>query len=72
MRYRVEIYDANKKNDLTFYFNELLNRESLNKIVRKNLNKFQSNVKAYVYDTHENKKVLAMFFPQDFKSLLIK
>jgi len=72
MRYRVEIYDANKAHDLTFHFNDILNREALNKVVRKHLNKFQGNVKAYVYDTAEKKKVLALFFPTDFKSLLIK
>jgi hypothetical protein len=71
MRYRVEIYDANKAHDLTLHFDDILNREALNKVVRKNLSKFQGNVKAYVYDNVENKKILAMFFPTDFKSLVI-
>jgi hypothetical protein len=71
MRYRVEIYDANKAHDLTFYFNDILNREALNKLVRKNINKFQGNIKAYVYDMETKKKILAMFFPTDFKALQV-
>ena len=65
MRYRVEIYDANKAHDLTIYSANSHNRESLSKLVKTNLNKFQGNIKAYVFDMQDNKKVFAAFFPEE-------
>ena len=65
MRYRVEIYDANKAHDLTIYSATNYNREALTKLVKPNLNKFQGNVKAYVFDTQDNKKIFAAFFPEE-------
>jgi len=70
MRYRVEVYDANKAHDLTIYSKDSLNREALNNVVKSNLNKFQGNVKAYVYDTKEKKKTLAMYFPEEYISYI--
>ena len=65
MRYRVEVYDANKDHDLTVYSANSFNRDALTKLVKTNLNKFQGNVKAYVFDMQDNKKVFAAFFPED-------
>jgi hypothetical protein len=65
MRYRVEIYDANKAHDLTIYSANSYNREALTKLVKPNLSKFEGNVKAYVVDTQDNKKVFAAFFPEE-------
>ena len=70
MRYRVEVYDANKAHDLTFYFKEGVNRELITQIVKDNLNKFQGNIKAYVVDTKQNKKVFAAYFPEEIHSLI--
>ena len=65
MRYRVEIYDANKDHDLTVYSANSFNRDALTKLVKTNLNKFQGNIKAYVFDMQDNKKVFAAFFPEE-------
>jgi hypothetical protein len=70
MRYRVEIYDANKAHDLTIYSANSFNRDALTKLVKTNLNKFQGNVKAYIVDTQENKKVFAAFFPEEIHRLI--
>ena len=70
MRYRVEIYDANKAHDLTLYYDENLNRNSLTRLVKDNLNRFQGNIKAYVYDNNVNKKVLAAFYPESIHNLI--
>jgi hypothetical protein len=70
MRYRVEIYDANKAHDLTIYSEENLNRNSLTRLVKDNLNRFQGNIKAYVFDTNQNKKIFAAFFPENIHNLI--
>jgi hypothetical protein len=70
MRYRVEIYDANKAHDLTLWSANSYNRDALTKLVKTNLKKFQGNVKAYVVDTQENKKVFAAFFPEEIHNLI--
>ena len=70
MRYRVEVYDANKAHDLTLYFNENLNRVKLTNVVKENLKRFQGTIKAYVVDTKENKKIFAAYFPEEIHSLI--
>ena len=70
MRYRVEIYDEIKSNDLTIYSDEKLEREVLSKIVFSNLPKFKGNVKAYVFDEVSKKKISASFYPMDVRSLI--
>jgi len=70
MRYRVEIYDANKAHDLTLYFKENVNREAITKAVKQNIKRFQGTVKAYVVDTKENKKIFAAYFPEEIHSLI--
>ena len=54
-RYRIEIYDQVKSNDLTIYSDENLDRQVLSQIVFSYLPKFKGNVRAYVFD--QNKKI---------------
>ncbi len=62
--YRVEIYDANKSNDVTIYSDQGVDREYLNELVFSNLRKFHGRVNAYVYDNVKKKKVTAMFLDE--------
>ena len=68
-RYRVEIFDEVKSNDVTLYFNEGVNREHLNELVFSNLRNFSGNVKAYVYDSLKKKKTVAMFLPTEIVNM---
>ena len=72
MRYRVEIYDDVKANDLTLFFNEPIKKERLDKLVSKNLYRFVGNVRAYVVDSKRNKKVVAAYLPMERVSELKK
>jgi hypothetical protein len=65
MRYRVEIYDEVKKNDLTIYSDQGIDKEYLTEIVFSNITKFSGNVKAFVYDKAKNKKVVALYLPME-------
>jgi hypothetical protein len=64
-RYRVEIYDDNKANDLTIYSDEGISREYLSELVFGNIRQFAGNVRAYVYDTKKKKKTLAIYLPME-------
>ena len=64
-RFRIEIYDEVKQNDLTMYSEQGVDKEHLTEIAYSNLNKFQGNVKAFVYDTLKKKKVTAIFLPME-------
>ena len=76
MRYRVEIYDEVKSNDLTIYSETKVDKEHLDEIVFSNLTKFDGNVKAFVFDTLKKKKTSAAFVPiettQRLKTLIPK
>jgi hypothetical protein len=63
-RFRVEIYDANKLNDLTIYSEQGIDKDYLTEIVFSNLSRFSGNVKAYVYDEIKKKKTVALFLPE--------
>jgi hypothetical protein len=63
MRYRVEIYDEYKGNDLTFYSENNYDRDRLVRLVKDNVYKFDGDIRAYVYDNIKNKKIIAMFLP---------
>jgi hypothetical protein len=63
-RYRVEIYDANKANDLTIYSEQGVDKEYLTELVFSNLNKFSGKVNAYVFDNVKKKKTTAMFLDE--------
>lgn len=64
-RYRVEIYDDNKANDLTIYTDEGVNREYLGELVFGNIRRFAGNVRAYVYDNKKKRKTLAIYLPME-------
>ena len=49
-RFRVEIYDANKMNDVTIYSDSGVDKEYLTELVFSNLRKFSGKVNAYVFD----------------------
>lgn len=64
-RYRVEIYDANKLNDVTIYSDSGVDKEYLTELVFSNLRKFSGKVNAYVFDNVKKKKTTAMFLNED-------
>ena len=67
-RYRVEIYDANKMNDVTIYSDSGVDKEYLTELVFSNLRKFSGKVNAYVFDNVKKKKTTAMFLNEDIVS----
>ena len=64
-RYRVEIYDEVKSNDLTIYSNEGVNKEYLTELVFSNLRRFSGNIRAYVFDNLKKKKTTALYLPME-------
>lgn len=66
MRYRVEIYDQVKANDLTIYSDQGVDKVYLTEMVFSNMRRFVGDIKAYVYDTKEKKKITAMYLPMEF------
>jgi hypothetical protein len=64
-RYRIEIYDEVKSNDLTIYSDVSVDRDYLNEIVFSNLKTFSGNVKAFVFDSQKKKKITAMMLPME-------
>ena len=64
-RYRVEIYDDNKANDLTIFSDEGISREYLSELVFGNIRQFAGNVRAYVYDNKKKTKTLAIYLPME-------
>ena len=62
-RYRVEIYDEVKSNDVTLHFDTFITKERLDNLVSKNLSRFVGNIRAYVFDNKKNKKVVAAYLP---------
>jgi hypothetical protein len=64
-RFRIEIYDENKANDLTLYSDEGVNREYLSEMVFSNLRNFAGSIRAYVYDNKKKQKTLAIFLPME-------
>jgi hypothetical protein len=63
-RYRVEIYDANKMNDVTIYSDSGVDKDYLTELVFSNLRKFSGRVNAYVFDNVKKKKTTAMFLDE--------
>lgn len=64
-RYRVEIYDEVKENDLTIYSEQGVDKEYLTEIVFSNLRRFSGNVRAYVFDNLKKKKTTALYLPME-------
>ena len=59
-RFRVEIYDADKNNDLTILSDQGMDKETLSEIVFFHINRFNGKIRAYVFDTLKNKKTTAL------------
>ena len=68
MRYRVEIFEEVKSNDLTIYSEQGVDKEYLTELVFSNIRNFDGNIKAYVYDTLRKKKVTALYLPMEIVS----
>ena len=66
-RYRIEIYDEVKLNDLTIYSDENLDRQALSQVVFSYLPKFKGNVRAYVFDQNKKIKTAAAFYPMGYR-----
>ena len=64
-RYRVEIYDENKANDLTIFSDEGVSREYLSELVFGNIRRFSGTIRAYVYDVKRKRKTLEIFIPME-------
>ena len=64
-RFRIEIYDENKLNDLTLYSEQGVDKEYLTELVFSNLSQFSGRVKAYVYDELKKKKTVALLINQE-------
>ena len=64
-RFRVEIYDANKLNDITIYSDQGVDKEYLTELVFSNIRSFSGKINAYVFDNVKKKKTTAMFINED-------
>jgi hypothetical protein len=64
-RYRVEIYDDVKDNDLTLYSETKVDKEYLTELVFSNLRRFSGNVRAFVYDNLKKKKTTALILNRE-------
>jgi hypothetical protein len=64
-RYRIEIYDDVKANDLTIYSESNVDKEYLTEMVFSNLRQFSGNIRAYVYDNVKKKKTTALILPME-------
>lgn len=63
-RFRVEIYDANKANDITIYSDQGVDKEYLTELVFSNIRNFSGKINAYVFDNVKKKKITAMFLDE--------
>jgi hypothetical protein len=63
-RFRVEIYDANKANDITIYSDQGVDKEYLTELVFRNIRNFSGKINAYVFDNVKKKKTTAMFLDE--------
>jgi hypothetical protein len=63
-RFRVEIYDANKSNDITIYSDQGVDKEYLTELVFSNIRNFSGKINAYVFDNVKKKKTTAMFIDE--------
>lgn len=70
MRYRLEIYDANKSHDISIPLAESINYPKIANMVKQNIKNFQGDVKAYVFDVTNNKKIVAAYFPESIHNLI--
>jgi hypothetical protein len=74
-RFRIEIYDADKNNDITIYSDQGVDKEYLTELVFSNIRNFSGKINAYVFDNVKKKKTTAMFLDEstvEFNKNLIK
>ena len=71
-RFRVEIYDANKLNDVTLYSEQGVDIEYLTELVFSNLRNFRGSVRAYVYDNLKKKKTTALILDESIVNKINK
>ena len=64
-RFRIEIYDEIKNNDLTFYTDDGVTREYLSELMFSNIKNFDGTIKAFVYDNKRKRKTLCLFLPME-------
>jgi hypothetical protein len=64
-RFRVEMYDEVKSNDLTIYSEQGVDKEYLTELIYSNISRFDGNIKAFVYDTLKKKKTTGAFVPME-------
>jgi hypothetical protein len=64
-RFRVEIYDANKLNDVTIFSEQGVDKEYLTELVISNIRNFHGTVRAYVYDNLKKKKTTALVLDEE-------
>lgn len=64
-RFRVEMYDEVKSNDLTIYSEQGVDKEYLTELIYSNIARFDGNIKAFVYDTLKKKKTTGAFVPME-------
>ena len=64
-RFRVEIYDEVKSNDLTIYSEQGIDKDHLVELVYSNMANFDGNVRAFVFDKLKKKKTTAVYFPME-------
>jgi hypothetical protein len=64
-RYRIEIFDENKNNDITIYSDKNIDREYLYEIVFSNIANFAGNIRGYVFDNLKKRKLVAVYLPME-------
>ena len=64
-RYRIEVYDEDKNNDLTLFSDERIDKSHLTEIVFSNLARFRGSIKAYVFDNLKKQKTVALYLPSE-------
>ena len=69
-RFRVEIYDEVKQNDVTLFFEQGVDKEYLTELAYSNLAKFDGNVKAFVFDMLKKKKTTAIYIPMEITTMV--
>lgn len=69
-RFRVEIYDEVKGNDLTLHFEQGIDKQHLTELVYSNISHFDGTVKAYVYDKLKKRKTTATMVPIEITQMI--
>ena len=68
-RFRIEIYDDIKANDITLYSEQGMDRENLSTLILSYVKNFQGNIKAYVFDNVKKRKIVAAYVPMELANI---